>query len=268
MPVSMRDLTADLAAESAVLQAILADLEDADWKRDTPAAGWTVADQVTHLAYFDDVAIQSATDPEGFLDSRDKVAATGGIDPDTIAASYRELPAPDVLAWFDRSRARLVDVFAGLEPGLRVPWYGPAMSAASSLTARIMETWAHGQDIADSVGVQREPTDRLRHVAHIGVGARAYSYAVNERPMPEAPIRVELVAPDGSTWVWGPDGASDRVTGSALDFALAVTQRRHREDTALDIHGLAATDWMSIAQAFAGTAGSGRTRSRSAGESS
>lgn len=268
MPVSMRDLSADLAAESAVLQAILADRGDSDWQRDTPAAGWTIIDQVTHLAHFDDVAVQSATDPEGFIDTRDKVVASGGIDPDAIAASYRELPGAEVLVWFERSRARLVDVFAGLEPGLRVPWYGPAMSAASSLTARIMETWAHGQDIADSVGVQREPTDRLRHVAHIGVGARAYSYAVNERAMPDAPIRVELVAPDGSAWVWGPAEAADRVTGSALDFALAVTQRRHREDTALVIEGPGASDWMSIAQAFAGTAGSGRTPARTTGESS
>jgi len=134
------------------------------------------------------------------------------------------------------------------------------MSAASSLTARIMETWAHTQDIADALGVTREPTSRLRHVAHIGVGARAFSYAVHGKALPQAPVRVELTGPDGDLWAWGPADAADRVTGPALDFCLLVTQRRHRDDLALVIQGPAATEWMSIAQAFAGTAGTGRPR--------
>jgi hypothetical protein len=112
----------------------------------------------------------------------------------------------ELLAWFDGARARLVATFRGLDPGLRVPWFGPPMSAASALTARIMETWAHGQDVADALGAVREPTARLRHVAHIGVGARAYSYAAHGRAVPDAPVRVELTAPDGSTWTWGPAG--------------------------------------------------------------
>ena len=132
------------------------------------------------------------------------------------------------------------------------------MSAASSLTARIMETWAHTQDIADALGVTREPTDRLRHVAHIGVGARAFSYAVHGET-PAAEIRIELTGPDGTPWTWGPADAEDRVTGPALDFCLLVTQRRHRDDLALVIEGPAAAEWMSIAQAFAGAAGTGRS---------
>jgi uncharacterized protein (TIGR03084 family) len=132
------------------------------------------------------------------------------------------------------------------------------MSAASSLTARIMETWAHTQDIADALGVTREPTDRLRHVAHIGVGARAFSYAVHGKTPPQTPVRVELTGPDGTLWTWGPGDAAGRVTGPALDFCLLVTQRRHRDDLGLAIEGPAATEWMSIAQAFAGAAGTGR----------
>jgi uncharacterized protein (TIGR03084 family) len=132
------------------------------------------------------------------------------------------------------------------------------MSAASSLTARLMETWAHTQDIADALGVTREPTARLRHVAHIGVGARAFSYAVRGQPEPTVPVRVELSGPDGVRWTWGPEDTENRVTGPALDFCLLVTQRRHRDDVALAIDGPAATQWMAIAQAFAGTAGPGR----------
>jgi uncharacterized protein (TIGR03084 family) len=132
------------------------------------------------------------------------------------------------------------------------------MSAASSLTARIMETWAHTQDIADALGVTREPTDRLRHVAHIGVGARAFSYAVHGKSVPVAEIRVELAGPDGTVWTWGPAEAENRISGPALDFCLLVTQRRHRNDLSLDIEGPAAIEWMAIAQAFAGAAGTGR----------
>jgi uncharacterized protein (TIGR03084 family) len=99
---------------------------------------------------------------------------------------------------------------------------------------------------------------RLRHIAHIGVGARAYSFAVRQLDVPQEPIHVELVAPDGTRWTWGPEDAADRITGDALDFCLLVTQRRHRDETRLDITGPAAEAWMSIAQAFAGAAGPGR----------
>ena len=119
-------------------------------------------------------------------------------------------------------------------------------------------TPAAGWDIADALGVVREPTDRLRHVAHIGVGARAFSYAVNGKPLPAAQVNVRLTAPSGAVWTWGPAEAADRITAPALDFCLLVTQRRHRDDLALTAEGPAATEWMTIAQAFAGPPGPGR----------
>ena len=255
MPVSMAALVDDLAAESAELRAMLDGLDSEGWRRPTPAEGWTVADQVSHLAHFDDLAVRSAREPDAF---RAEVARSPGIDPDAVAAGYRHLPVPELLAWFDAARGRLVEVFRGLDPGLRVPWFGPPMSAASSLTARIMETWAHGQDVADAIGVRRTPTARLRHVAHIGVAARAFSYALHDREPPDAPVRVELTAPDGGLWTWGPEDAADRITGPALHFALLVTQRRHRDDLALTVTGPHAREWTEIGQAFAGAPGAGR----------
>ena len=255
MPVSMSGLADDLAAESAVLRTLLVPLDEAGWRRDTLAAGWSVLDQVTHLAWFDEAAVRSAVSPEAFA------AEQADPDPDGVAAAYRHRSGAEVLAWFDDARSRLLTAFRALDPALRVPWYGPPMSAASALTARIMETWAHGQDVADTLGVEREPTARLRHVAHIGIGARAYSYVVNERDVPTAPIRVELAAPDGGTWTWGPDDAADRVVGPALDFCLVVTQRRHIADTAVQVSGPVATEWMGFAQAYAGPAGHGRVAS-------
>jgi uncharacterized protein (TIGR03084 family) len=258
MPVDMTALAADLAAESAVTRALVAGLDEAGWHTPTPAAGWDIADQISHLAYFDEVTVQSALDPEQFKAGLAEAEASGGINPDMIAVRFRDHSSAQLLAWFDTTRGELLNTFKNLDPRARLPWFGPAMSAASSLTARIMETWAHTQDIADALGVTREPTSRLRHVAHIGVGARAFSYAVHGQALPDTPVLVELEGPDGTPWTWGPPGATDRVSGPALDFCLLVTQRRHRDDLALVIEGPAATEWMSIAQAFAGAAGTGR----------
>ncbi len=259
MPADLDALVADVAAETADLRAMLDPLLDADWLLATPAPGWTVADQVSHLAYFDEVAVMSATDPDEFAAEVARLNAGGGVSPDTIAASYRDRTAAELRAWFDRARGKLLSVFAGLDPAARVPWFGPPMSVASSLTARLMETWAHGQDIADTVGAHRGPTHRLRHVAHIGVGARAFSYVAHGLPVPTEPVRVELLAPSGELWSWGPADAPDRVTGPALDFCLLVTQRRHQADTVVVAQGQAAEQWLSIAQAFAGPPGAGRT---------
>jgi uncharacterized protein (TIGR03084 family) len=256
MPADMAALAGDLAAESAVTRALVAGLDQAGWRTPTPAAGWDIADQISHLAYFDEVTVRSAVHPEEFL--AELAAAGDTVDPDAIAARFRDRTGAQLLAWFDLARADLLGTFAELDPRARLPWFGPAMSAASSLTARIMETWAHTQDIADALGVTREPTQRLRHVAHIGVGARAFSYAVHGKTQPPVPVRVELTAPDGTLWTWGPQDAENRVTGPALDFCLLVTQRRHRDDLALAIDGPAATEWMAIAQAFAGAPGPGR----------
>jgi len=256
MPADMNELADDLAAETDSLRGLLAGLSEEAWELPTPAVGWTIADQVSHLAWFDEAAVTSALRPREF---RSVLAqAEGRLDPDEIAARYRSMSGAALLTWFGRARTALLATFRELDPSVRVPWYGLHMSAASSLTARVMETWAHGQDVADTLGVRREPTDRLRHVAHLGVAARPFSFAAHGRPVPEAKVRVELVSPGLDMWLWGPPEAIDRVSGSALDFCLAVTQRRHLDDTSLVVSGPVATEWMPIAQAFAGAAGAGR----------
>jgi uncharacterized protein (TIGR03084 family) len=256
MPADMAALAADLSAESAVTRALVADLDEPGWHTPTPAAGWDIADQISHLAYFDEVTVRSAVHPEEF--KTELAAAKESVNPDAIAERFRDRTGAQLLAWFDNARADLLSTFATIDPKARLPWFGPAMSAASALTARLMETWAHTQDIADALVVTREPTARLRHVAHIGVGARVFSYAVRGMAPPSDPVHVELTSPSGALWTWGPADATDRVTGPALDFCLLVTQRRHRDDLALAIEGPAATEWMAIAQAFAGEAGPGR----------
>jgi uncharacterized protein (TIGR03084 family) len=254
MAVDMATLAADVAAETAVTRALVTGLDEAGWRLATPAPGWDIADQIGHLAFFDQAAVRAALHPESF---RAELAAVQG-DPDTIAARYRDHSGAQILSWFGRARAELLGTFAGLDPAARLPWFGPAMSAASALTARLMETWAHTQDVADALGVTREPTDRLRHVAHMGVAARAFSYAARGLPVSSVPVHVALTAPSCAIWTWGPADAADRVSGPALDFCLLVTQRRHPDDLALTAEGPAAEQWLAIAQAFAGPPGRGR----------
>lgn len=256
----MESVITDIEAETADLRSLIADLPDgsAGWDAPTPATGWAVRDQISHLAFFDDVAVRSATDPEGFTSEVLPMLADGRISPDTIAERYRPIPGAELLSWFDGARSALVAAFAAIDPSVRVPWFGLPMSTASSLTARIMETWAHGQDVADALGVRREPTARLRHVVRIGVRARDYAFGARGVAAPDEEFRIELTAPDGSLWTYGPEDAAQRVTGPALDFCLLATQRAHRSDLALRAEGADADLWLDIAQAFAGPPGEGR----------
>ena len=258
MAVDMRGLLADLTAETRVFEAMLVLLDAAGWDRPTPAPRWAIRDQVSHLAYFDEAAVAAATDPTRFRAEAADLMARGAGFPDEIARRYRGMPPPELLGWFRAARTGFVSVFSNLDAKARLPWYGADMSAASSVTARLMETWAHGQDVADALGVRRQPTARLRHVAHLGVSTFGFAFALNQRPMPQQRVRVELTAPDGSVWTWGPEDAPDVVDGTALDFCLVVTQRRNIADTALRVTGPLAAQWMGIAQAFAGPPGPGR----------
>ena len=264
--VIIGELAADLAAETSELAAVLSRLKPQDWDSDTPAHGWTIRDQVTHLAFFDDATIVALTDQPAFEAQRAELLAFGDGFPDVVAAQLRHLPGRDCLDWLLRSREALLVAYRTADPRLRLPWYGPNMGLVSSATGRLMETWAHGQDILDALGEQREPTARLRHIADLGVRTFAFSFRLRGRPVPDTPVRVELSGPadpsrpdgpgtpGGQRWSWGPDGAADRIEGDGEEFCLVVTQRRNVADTGLTVTGPVAAEWLRIAQAFAGAA--------------
>jgi uncharacterized protein (TIGR03084 family) len=249
---------ADLAAEHAGLAGLIENIDEEAWRTITPADGWDVADSVSHLHFFDIRAALAIRDAEGFArDTREMMAgfAAGG---DPSVARGRVVKGGQLFIDWQSESAALVAAGRSADKAVRVPWYGPSMSLASFLTARLMETWAHGVDVSDALGKPIVTSARLRHVCHIGFLARPNSYRARNMPVPDADIAVRLVAPDGSTWSWGSDDASEAITGTALDFALLVTQRRHVDDTALEATGAMAREWTTIAQAFAGPAGPGR----------
>ena len=264
--VGVAQVRDDLLAEQESLDRIVGDLTGDQWALPTPSPRWTVAHQIAHLAYFDRAAATAITDPEAFAPMVDElftVAVQGDEAGDAYTlGSYLDGPPDQLLAAWRADRAALADASTVLEDDTRVIWYGPSMGAKSFLTARLMETWAHGQDIVDTVGVTREATDRLRHIAQLGFITRGWSYANRGLDMPPIDVRVDLTAPSGATWTFGPDDASQSITGPAEDFCLVTTQRRHLDDTALEVAGDAARDWMIQAQAFAGPATDGPARRR------
>jgi uncharacterized protein (TIGR03084 family) len=259
--VELNALLADLRDESAEIDALVGELPEGGWATPTPAAGWTVAHQVAHLAWTDQRALLAIRDADAFRAELAEFAASAASASsvvDSAADEGAKAPLAELLAGWRAVRDELAAALARVPDGTKLPWYGPPMSAASMATARLMETWAHGYDIADALGVRREPTARLRHVAHIAVRTRDFAFLQRRRTPPEEPFRVELTGPDGEVWTWGPPDAAQRVTGPALDFALLATQRINRADTALVATGPQADEWLDIAQAFAGPPGEGR----------
>lgn len=251
-------LLADLRAEGDALDAVVAGLDGAGWRSATPAAGWTVAHQVAHLAWTDGQAMRAAVDPAGFTAWVAESAAELPALVDFGAAEGAAEDPETLLERWRQGRAALAGALAALAPGTRLPWFGPPMSATSMATARLMETWAHGLDVTDGLGRAPSVSHRLRHVAHLGVRTRDFAFGQHGLPAPAEPFRVELTGPDGEVWAWGPEDAGQRVAGPALDFCLRVTQRRHRSDLALSAAGADADRWLDIAQAFAGAPGTGR----------
>jgi uncharacterized protein (TIGR03084 family) len=250
----------DLAAEHRELDELVA---VADLSTPTPARGWSVGDQISHLWFFDQQALIALTDPPRFeAGAAELLAAVTDGSADPSVALGRVLGKGELIRRWRVDRATLLDVARSVDARSRVPWYGPSMGARSFVTARLMETWAHGQDVADALGVVRPPTDRLRHVAHIGIAARPFSFAINGLPPPDEDVFVSLAAPSGDAWCWGREGAASTVRGPALDFCLVVTQRRHLDDVDLEVTGDVATRWMAVAQAFAGPPGPGRPPTR------
>ena len=260
----VRSLIADIDAESDQLRHAVEGLGEDGWTRSTPAEGWTVATQVAHLLWTDEVAVLAAHSRRSDADKLawDDVVLEAMADPsgfvDAGALALAKLPRVDVLERWAVARRALREALLSYPDGEKMPWFGPPMSPASMATARFMETWAHSLDVYDAAGHRPRPSDRIRHVAHLGVRTRGFAYSVHAEEPPTDEFLVQLTAPSGQTWTWGPTDAAQTVTGSAYDFCLLVTQRVHRDNTDLVATGADAGHWLTIAQAFAGPPGGGR----------
>ena len=266
--MDVSEVLTDLRAEQQSLDAIVAALSPDQWQLPTPSPGWTVADQIGHLTYFDRNAALAVTDPDAFQDTMNALLGAGESGDDITLGQYRAMSPDELLAAWRTGRDELGAAGSTLENDTRVAWYGPSMGSKSFLTARLMEAWAHGQDIVDAIaptgGPTREPTDRLRHIAQLGFITRGWTYINRGLEVPSTPVRAELTLPSGEVIAFGPEDATESIVGAALDFCLVTTQRRHVDDTALVVAGASARDWMEKAQLFAGPASDGPAPRRDA----
>ena len=253
----MQETCRDLLAEYQTLADFCETLTPAQWQTRSRFFGWTPWDEIAHLCYFDETALQSATEPEVFIKGMKELGPKMAAGEPISAIARIQYGAFDGAALTKHWRGlheRLVAALQVLDAKARLPWYGPTMSARSFASARLMECWAHGQDIWDVMARQRAATVRLKHIAHIGVTTFGWSFVNRQLPVPAMVPCITLDAPDGSQWSWGTPSETDWVRGSAQDFCLLVTQRRNRADTQLTWQGVAANQWLSIAQCFAGPA--------------
>lgn len=260
----------DFDAERADLDEVVAGLDASLWDSPTPAQGLTIAGQIAHLNWTDELVMRAIRSPETFADEVDGVlvpphaaeSINAGSEFVNAGTAERSLfPRSHLLTGWRRSAAELSGTLRALPSGTRIPWFAPRpLSVAAMAASRVMETWAHGQDVFDALGLTHQPTGRLVHVVRLGVRSRDFAYQLRGMAPPKGEFRVELHAPGGEIWSWGPVDAPEKVEGSALDFALVATQRLHRDDSDLVTWGEAPEEWLRIAQAYAGPVGKGRRR--------
>ena len=251
----MLPVSQDLRDEAEELHTLLQGLSSEDWERRTPFQGWTPWDVVAHLHFFDRVSLLALNDPEGFATCRDdlvKKMARGVRLADEARSSLGHLDPTRLCEDWITSCREMADALGRSDPKRRLPWFGPDMGVSMFTTARFMETWAHGQDVYDLLHQPRVHTDRIKHIAVIGMKTFGWTFVNRGEEVPGPPPYVRLEAPSGDLWEFGEPSEEEFVRGTAVDFCHVVTQGRNVADTRLDVKGTVATRWMSIAQCFAG----------------
>ena len=251
----MTELAADLRAEGDELHTLLLTLSNDDWQRPTPFKAWTVEAVIQHLLAGDWMNALSLTDPDRFIDTlkRRNTARSEGQEVSGLEYMDDDPGSADQLCakWY-RHQQELCDLYAACDPKTRMKWVGPDMSVRSGATARLMETWAHGQDVYDLLQEPRTPTDRIRNIATLGVNTYLWTFQNRGQKPPGTVPHVRLIAPSDATWTWNKPSETNLVEGAAVEFCHVVTQGRNIADVNLKVVGEVATKWMSIAQCFAG----------------
>jgi uncharacterized protein (TIGR03084 family) len=247
----------DFVAESEALHALLEPLGERDFETKTQFKGYTIGDVVAHLHHWNAAADLSLREPAAFQAFWKGIAAgiAGGRTLPALAEEWLAgLRGRALLAEWRRFYLEMAGHFRAADPKARVQWAGPDMSVRSSITARLMETWAHGQEVYDVLGVERVNGDRIRNIAQIGVHTFGWTFVNRKLAVPGPAPYVRLTAPSGAVWEWNAPREDERVEGDATEFCQVVTQVRALADTKLRVTGEVARRWMAIAQCFAGPA--------------
>ncbi len=238
----------DFIEENKAIETLVRGLSEEQLTEPTAFKEWTTEHILKHLASGNLGAVMSLTDPERFMAELKARQAAGKRG---MPSKYDDMSGTELIDGWMETVDDIVAHFGEADLSQRVPW-AKKMSARSSLSARMMESWSHAQAIYDQFGVERQDTDRLKHVAILCVNTYGWTFENAKKPIPEPKPYVELTAPSGDTWSFGEKSDSELVRGSATEFCQVCTQTRNVADTALQVVGPNATAWMASAQCFAG----------------
>lgn len=245
----------DFLEESEALYALVAPLADSEFDQKTDFKDWTLSNVFRHLHIWNRAADMSLNDEKAFLEFYEELGkhiAAGGTLMEFEKNWLNGISGQALIILWRDFYLKMAQRFAEADPSSRVKWAGPDMSVRSSITARLMETWAHGQEVYDLLGVERKDTDRIRNIVVLGVNTYGWTYKVRGEQAPSLKPCLKLVAPSGELWTYGEPDDNEIIEGRATEFCQVVTQVRNVADTKLKVTGRNATDWMSKAQCFAG----------------
>ncbi len=245
----------DFFEESEALYQLLEPVAEEDFQQKTQFKDWTLNNVIGHLHLWNWAANLSLNDEAGFLKFQDKlikeIAAKGmrGFEDDWLNG----LKGKELLQEWRQFFSDMYKRFEVADPKKRVKWPGPDMSVRSSISARLMETWAHGQEVYDHLGVVRVNKDHIKNIAVLGINTFGWTFINRGIEVPENKPYVKLTAPSGEIWEWNEVSTTSMVEGIAEEFCQVVTQVRNIGDTNLNVVGDTADHWMSVAQCFAGS---------------
>lgn len=244
----MDQICDDLEGETAALTSVVGSLTEEQWRAPTVAEGWDSHETVLHLGAADWFAHLTLTDPVAFAAAHGRLSSGEVSLNELVGPEVRAMSGSDLWRWFLEVRGDMIDALRRLDPKDRVTWIGPDIGARSMATGRLMESWTHSHDLADTFDVEYPQTDRLRNIAHLGVVTRDFSYINRGLTPPSEPVRVELGSPSGELFAWGPEDAENRVVATAHEFCKVLTRRVPLADSAVQTEGALAAEWMEIAQ--------------------
>jgi len=244
----------DFLAECRAIYQLLRQLPAGQLAQPTLFKSWTIIDIIRHLHMWDRATEWSMVEPDAFAAAMQNWVAFCRTN-DVRDLERKELghlrPAQLLQNWWDFAQ-KLATRYQACNPADRVSWAGPDMSIRSSVTARQMETWAHGQAIFDALGETRQDTDALHNIATIGALTYGWSFAVRGLEVPGPAPHIRLTAPSGTIWQWNQASTDSCITGTAVEFCQIVAQTRNVLDTQLSVTGEPAREWMAHPQCFAG----------------
>jgi uncharacterized protein (TIGR03084 family) len=267
----MQGLARDFRDESEALHALVAPLDDKALDQPTAFKNWTIATVIRHLHVWNlaaEMSLKADGSFERYYAGLAEKQKKGVKLPEFEIEWLEGLTGRKLVAAWKNGIASTAERFSGADPAARVKWAGPDMSVRSSLTARLMETWAHGQEVYDVLGKVRANGDRIRNIVVLGNNTYGWTFKVRGEEPPAPRPYLKLTAPSGEIWTYNDPSTDEVIEGLAEEFCQVVTQTRNIADTRLKVTGANSKNWMSKAQCFAGAAepppppGARRTASR------